>query len=696
MDGLVIDNFAGGGGASTGIEWALGRAIDVAINHDPEAVAMHTANHPTTRHYCKNIWQADPEDVVREAGGGPVALAWFSPDCKHFSKAKGGKPVQRNIRDLAWVVVLWAERVKPRVIMLENVEEFRDWGPLTDDGMPCPKGKGKEFKKWVAALRKAGYVVEWRELRACDHGAPTSRKRLFVIARRDGQPIVWPRPTHGAPADPAVLSGDKLPWRTAAECIDWSRPVRSIFDRKKALAPNTLKRVARGTRRYVLDAADPFIVRIDHQTSPNGVDPLGDPLTTITGKARHAVVAPSMMVNTTDHSGAPASDPLRTVTTGNHHYLTAAMLTKYHGLKGAGDVRGQAPAAPIKTLDTSNRFGLIEAKIAAPFVAKTNHTAADDDFFRGRSLREPLQTVTQSSGFSVAAVHLHRQFTKSTGAPLNAPVGTVTAGGSGKTGLVATFLAQHNSERGNGIKAGRPLTAPMATVTSTGSQLQLVAASVLKLKGTCRDGQAVNRPLPTVQAGGRHLGAVTGFLTKYYKEGGQLSGLDEPVHTATAKARMGLTAIDAVPRPGEPAGSREPEPLAEEDRYKAWWTARFVETYAPVDGDGPLGRVPAPRPAFLTTGPYILVDIGMRMLAPRELFRAQGFFDDYVIDPTCERVVRGKIVLAPLTQEAQVRCCGNSVSPYMSYALVTANDTGPGMRCQRSSDDVDFPLLAAE
>jgi len=259
-DEMIVDNFAGGGGASTGIEMALGRSPDLAINHDPEAVAMHQANHPHTVHLCGDVWDVNPKDAC---AGRKVGLAWFSPDCKHFSKAKGGKPVSKKIRGLAWVATRWAEEVEPRVIVLENVEEFQTWGPLGDNGLPCPKRKGDTFREWLLKLQTLGYMVEWRELRACDFGAPTSRKRLFLIARRDGKPIVWPAPTHTAPI--LIPPGSTLqPWKTAAECIDWSIPCPSIFTRKRPLADNTLRRVAAGIKQYVINNPRPFIVPIAH------------------------------------------------------------------------------------------------------------------------------------------------------------------------------------------------------------------------------------------------------------------------------------------------------------------------------------------------------------------------------------------------------------------------------------------------
>ena len=254
---IIADNFAGGGGASTGIAQAFGRDVDVAVNHDPEAIALHTANHPNTVHYCESVFKVDPEDITDNE---PVALAWFSPDCKHFSKAKGGRPVSPRVRGLAWVVIRWARRVKPRVVMLENVEEFATWGPCDDEGNPVKEKAGMTFRLWLNQLTGAGYKVEYRVLKACDYGAPTIRKRLFLIARRDGLPIVWPKPTHGHPDSKEVKRGKLAPWRTAAECIDWSIPCPSIFERKKPLAEATLRRIAAGIMRYCVNNPKPFIV----------------------------------------------------------------------------------------------------------------------------------------------------------------------------------------------------------------------------------------------------------------------------------------------------------------------------------------------------------------------------------------------------------------------------------------------------
>lgn len=316
---LIIDNFAGGGGASTGIELATGRSVDIAINHDPDAIAMHKANHPNTIHYCEDVFDIDPIEVTN---GRPVALCWLSPDCKHFSKAKGGKPVDKKIRGLAWIAVRWAAKVKPRVIILENVEEFKSWGPLKDN-RPDKEKKGQTFNIFVKQLQKEGYEVDWKELKACDYGAPTTRKRFFMIARCDGQPIVWPERTHGPKDDFQVVSENLEPYKTAAEVIDWSIPGNSIFERKKALSEATMKRIARGIFKFVINNPNPFIVRIG-QTG-FGKDRLqyeiDKPLTTITTKAEHCLVSPTIMVNTTNHSGSSLDEPIKTITTGGHHAL---------------------------------------------------------------------------------------------------------------------------------------------------------------------------------------------------------------------------------------------------------------------------------------------------------------------------------------------------------------------------------------
>lgn len=422
MQEIIVDNFAGGGGASTGIELATGRSVDIAINHDPAAIAMHRANHPESEHYCESVWDVDPREVTR---GRPVGLCWLSPDCKHFSKAKGGKPKEKGIRGLAWVALRWAATVRPRVIMLENVEEFKTWGPLLKDGMPDPKNKGREFNAFVNALRRQGYQVDHRELRACDYGAPTIRKRFFLIARCDGRPIVWPKPTHGDPNSPEVKAGKLKPWRTAAEIIDWSLPCPSIFERKRPLAENTLRRIARGIQRFVIDNPSPFIVRIG-QTGFGGDRlqySIAQPLTTVTTKAEHMLISPTLVqTGYGEREGqAPRSldlhKPLGTVVAGGaKHALVAAFLAQYHSETANHEARGQTMDRPILTLDTSNRYALV-----ASHLVKMKGTNI------GQPATEPLQTITAGGNhFGEVRAFLMAYYGSSVGQEVDEPLGTVT------------------------------------------------------------------------------------------------------------------------------------------------------------------------------------------------------------------------------------------------------------------------------
>lgn len=366
---LIIDNFAGGGGTSTGLEAAFGRPVDIAINHDPEALAMHAVNHPHTTHLCESVWDMDP---IKVTGNQPVGLVWLSPDCKHFSKAKGGTPVEKKIRGLAWVALRWAAKGKPRVIALENVEEFKTWGPLqiAADGTarPCPVRKGKTFESFVRQLQGLGYTVDWRELRACDFGAPTIRKRFFLVARRDHIAIAWPKPSHGAPASKEVKAGKLLPWRTAAECIDWSIPCPSIFERKRPLAEATLRRVPKGVMRYVIDSANPFIVPAAALTAPfltehaNGstqrVFSVEDPLRTQCAQVKgghFALVAPTLVQ--TGYGERPGQSPrtldlhkpLGTVVNGQKHAVVSAFLAKHFTGVVGSDL--QDPIATVTSVD---------------------------------------------------------------------------------------------------------------------------------------------------------------------------------------------------------------------------------------------------------------------------------------------------------------------------------------------------------
>jgi DNA (cytosine-5)-methyltransferase 1 len=502
---IIVDNFAGGGGASTGIEMAIGRSVDIAINHDPAAIAMYKANHPDTEIYCESVWEVDPQKVTF---GRPVALCWLSPDCKHFSKAKGGKPVDKQIRGLAWVAVRWAATVKPRVIILENVEEFKTWGPLLENGMPDPKNKGRTFKAFINALKRHGYQVDWRELRACDYGAPTIRKRLFLVARCDGLSIVWPRPTHGDPNTPEVIAGKLKPWRTAAEIIDWSLPCPSIFDRKKPLAENTLKRIARGVQRFVIENPNPFIIKVNH-------------------------------------SGE--------------------------------DFRGQSLDEPIQTVTAKNGWGIV-----SPVIARIGQTGFGGDRMQ-YPIEKPLTTVTTKAEHLLVAPVIARQFGKSVGHSMDEPLGTITAGGGGKSQLVAAFLAQYHTETARHEVRGQSLDKPLYTL-DTSPRYALVTA------------------------GGLHVGEVRAFLLKYYGTNiGQACG--EPLQTITTKHRFGLVTIHGQD--------------------------------------------------------YQIVDIGMRMLEPHELFAAQGFPADYIID----RDYMGN----RYPKAAQVARCGNAVPPQFAEHLVRAN-----------------------
>ena len=358
---LVVDLFAGGGGASTGMEQALGRHVDIAVNHDPEAVSLHQANHPQTEHHVSNVWEVDPRVVC---SGRPIGLLWASPDCTYHSKARGGKPHRdrnkaRRRRGLAGIVVKWVRQLRPtgqhpRVICLENVEEFQHWGPLLEDGTPCPQRRGSTFQRWVAQLRNLGYAVEWRELRACDFGAPTTRKRLFLVARRDGKPIVWPQPTH---ADPRYARAKGLqPWRTAADCIDWSLPCPSIFERERPLAEATLRRIAHGVMRYVVNAAKPYIVRLGHTGHGDGGKVRGtdEPLSTVTSKAEHCLVAAFLAKHYGGVVGHGLQQPIGTVTTVDHHSLVQAFLTAYYGSD-----QDTPLTDPLHTVTTKPRFGLV-------------------------------------------------------------------------------------------------------------------------------------------------------------------------------------------------------------------------------------------------------------------------------------------------------------------------------------------------
>lgn len=676
---LVIDLFAGGGGASTGIEQAIGRHVDIAINHDPEAVALHQANHPQTLHYVSDVFEVDP---VAVCDGQPVGMLWASPDCKHFSKAKGGKPVSKKIRGLAWVVIKWAKLVRPRVIFLENVEEFQTWGPLGADNRPCPLKKGRTFKRWKTSLENLGYKVDFREDRASDLGTPTIRKRLFLVARCDGHPIVFPTATHGAPDSLPVKQKKLKPFRTAAECIQWHIPAPSIFERTRPLAEATNRRIAKGIMRYVVNAANPFIVPLTHQggdrieditkpfntvtganrgekalvmptlvqtgygeregQAPRALD-LHKPLGTVVAGQKHALVtaflnehanassqrvmpidepmrtqmaevkgghfglvAASLVKHYTGVVGSDMADPLGTVTCVDHHSLLTATMIGAGGPEYGGKPKSMED--PVGTLTTENHRAIVTAVLAG-----VGGRAAQS---RPRGLEEPTATATSKADAALITANLvHMGHGEGDGSKrwshgvrdISDPLNTVTSSGMPAALVTSVLVNTANSKTtGRGPNAWETET-PLRTVTSSGGQA-LVTSNLIKLRGTSKEGQSVDEPLHTISAQGTHHAEVRAFLVKYYGTD-QDPQLGEPLHTVTTKDRFGLVTVHGQQ--------------------------------------------------------YQIVDIGLRMLTPRELFRAQGFDDSYQI----ERGGDGRV----LTKTAQVRMCGNSVCPPMARAYVAAN-----------------------
>jgi len=556
--GLIVDLFAGGGGASTGLEAATGRPVDVAINHSPTALAVHAANHSRTRHLTADVWDVPP---LQATGGQPVWLLWASPDCTHFSVAKGGKPRKQKIRSLAEVVVRWARQVRPEIIFLENVQEFAGWGPLDSEGHPIKARMGESFRRWRRKLERAGYVVDHRVLDASLYGAPTRRRRLFLVARRDGLPIRWPEATHGG--EKARATRPQLqPLHTAAECIDWSRPCPSIFERKRPLAEKTLWRIAQGIRRFVLENPRPFIaphlVEVNHGKREARGQQLGLPLSTVTASRRGtALIAPSLIRTDMHRSNSgctySAEDQLRVITSNNGHAVVAANLVTIDQ-QGTGPGAVQAADAPTATTVTKNRHALVSTFL-------TKH-------FGGR----PLDTVT--------AVDHHALTTAS---------------------LVQIGYGEAEGQRARVNSAEQPL----GTVVGA-KKHALSAATLVKLRGEC-SGADPAEPMPTVSAQGNHIAEVRAFLTAYYGEDGTSGqSLFDPMRTATSKARLGLVTVEGTE--------------------------------------------------------YQIIDIGMRMLEPEELLRAQ--FGRFA--PTYD-------LSAATTKEAKVKLIGNSVAPECAEALVRAN-----------------------
>lgn len=670
---LIVDSFAGGGGASTGIEMALGRSPDIAINHNAAALALHAANHPHTLHLSENIYHVDPLDYV---SGRHIGLAWFSPDCKHFSKAKGGKPVERNIRDLAWVIPHWVERIQSSggridVVMMENVEEFQTYGPLieTERGlMPDPERKGESFQKWCRRLRSLGGKIQKRELRGCDYGAPTIRKRLFVIIRFDGVKITWPQATHGRADDRDVIAGRKLPWRTAAECIDWSLPCPSIFDTGpqimqkhglravRPLADATMARVARGMKRYVLDAERPFIVNLTHGAR---LEDLAEPFNTITGANRgeKAVISPSITRFNSGATGSDLRDPAPTITANSYikrpggcaplGMIAPHLMT----MRNAGKPFNGADE-PTHTI-TAGGAGLT---LVAPVLTAAQHGGSV------RSVDDPHHTITaskkdQNSVIVPTLVGCGGRAGQSRPRGGDEPMATITAKADGC--VAVAYVAQHNndSRRIGGVNPGRDMAEPLSTVTQSGSQQGVISAFVARQFGTST-GHAIDQPSATVMADGAGKSQlVTPYLQKYYGTGDG-ARLDEPHHTVTTKDRFGhVQAEIAVPPFSEDQADRARQ-VAEFMRSHGFWDDREFVT---VDICG------------MT---FVIVDIGMRMLTPRELYTAQGFPVDYKIDGAWQEPAighNGGPKWVEFSKSVQVSCVGNSVCPPVARALVAAN-----------------------
>lgn len=602
-DEAFIDGFAGGGGASTGIEMALGYSPDVAINHDREALAMHRANHPKTRHIRSNIKTVNFKRVMR---GKPVGGAWFSPDCTYHSKARGGKPFRdrnkaRRIRGLAWEMVRCAIQVRPRVLFMENVEEIEFWGPLDKRGVPIASKRGSSWRRFVARLRNLGYVCEWRRMRAMHYGAPTTRTRLVFIARCDGQPIVWPKETHGPKCHFQYL--------TAAQCIDFSLPVPSIFltkrqakawgkahgipTPKRPLATATKRRIARGIMRFVIDSPEPFIIKFH-----------GDP----DGRE--------------DCRGQRLDEPLRTLDTSNRFALVTPFLA------GVGGRKGQSPETcvgrPFHTITAKADTALIVPSLVR--IAHGERDASGKKRGKGEhDIRQPLPTQTASNEFGLLAATLinTRNGERAGQAPrvhdIREPFNTITAVGS-QGALVAAFLAKHN---GGHEATGQALTRPTDTIVCRENKA-LVTSHLVKLRGGLSDhvltSQDVREPAPTLTAGGTHVAEVRAFLVKYYGNEKDGARLDRPLGTVVTKDRFGLVTVT----------------IAGEE--------------------------------------YVIVDIGMRMLTPRELFLCQGFPITYQIDCTVKHPGKPR---KRLTKKAQTRLVGNSVPPQLAAAVVAANMNVP-------------------
>lgn len=614
FDEIIVDNFAGGGGASTGIELAAGRPVAIAINHDPDAILLHRTNHPYTEHLQASVWDVDPEEVCK---GRPVGLAWFSPDCKHFSKAKGAALVDRKIRGLAWIVLRWAAKVRPRVIMLENVEEFQTWGPVRK-GKPVKKKAGQTFRKWKQQLYDLGYEIEHRELVAADYGAPTTRKRFVLVARCDGQPIVWPEPTHGPRDSEAVKSGKLKPWRSAAEIIDWSVPGYSIFATRqeikeqcgarvqRPLKPNTLRRIIRGVDKFTIKSGQPFIVPIGYGEKAgqkSRMHDLNEPLPTVVAKDKFGlvepVIAPIITQQKFNNQAQDVTNPLTTITTVGAHSIVSANLMSI-GQTGGGD-RIRDVREPVPTTVSKQEACVVAANLIQ------YHTEQSEKV-RGQGMDDPIMTVDSANRYGLVAANLVEYYGNGNPLDLAEPLHTVTT--KDREALVSAHIQKYFS----GV-VGEDIREPVPTVTTVDHNA-LCAAHVVKFKGQ-ELGTGPDEPLPTITAssGGGSFAACHAVLAK-------------------------------VSNPENLGNWPKVRDLLNE--YCGYELAEDEIILLIIRGIA-----------------YYIADITLRMLRPRELYCAQGFPIDYVI----EYDYLGN----EYPKDEQTAKCGNSVCPPLAEAMVRAN-----------------------
>lgn len=614
VDEIIVDNFAGGGGASTGIELATGRRVAIAINHDPDAIRMHRTNHPYTEHLQASVWDVDP---VAECRGRPVGLAWFSPDCKHFSKAKGAALVDRKIRGLAWITLRWAAKVRPRVIILENVEEFQTWGPVRK-GKPVKKLAGTTFRKFISQLEALGYTVEFRELVAADFGAPTSRKRFYLIARCDGKPIVWPKPTH------SKTGADGLPkWRSAAEIIDWSLPCPSVFASKaeimaeyglkavRPLAKNTMRRIIRGVDKFTIRSGKPFIVPTGYGERKGKLPRVHDidaPVPTVVGTGKEnlckPLLAPVTVTNTSNSVGGTVGEPVHTVTTAGNQMLVTPFLAECNH-SGGGHIAPVGDA--YKTITAKHTGGIVAPSLIQYHTEQTESV-------RASGLGAPINTVDASNRYGLTCANLVEYYTG--GRPLDITDAMHTVTSHDREAVVAAHIAKHY-----GGVVGEKVGEPLPTVTAIDHNA-VCAAHVVKFKGD-DVGTSPAEPLPTVTASAGKKRACSGGTFAVCK-------------THLAKIRSG----DNL--------GHWPEIRALLNEFCGYTLAEDEVFLLEISG-----------------ALYYIADIGLRMLSPRELYNAMGFPPDYIIDRDYEGNEYKK--------SAQVARCGNAVCPPMATALVRAN-----------------------